>query len=68
MTEIYEIIFTCPWCGRGETLADKPAAANISCRCHDCGRFYNIDLKNQRVAKAAPKSKARAPCQHKKSK
>lgn len=54
---IYNINIPCPWCGRGETLADKPATVRISCRCHECGRFYNINLENQRAEKAAPISK-----------
>ena len=55
----YSINIPCPWCERGATLADKPAKVNISCRCHECGRFYNIDLENQRAFKTAPKPKSR---------
>ena len=66
MTEIYTITIACPWCRRGETLVDKTAAVNISCRCHECGRFYNIDLEHQRAERAAPKPKAREPCRKKK--
>ena len=59
----YDIIVNCPWCGLGETLADKPAAVNISCRCHECGRVYNIDLEHRRATRVQPKAKpkARAP-------
>ena len=59
----YGITVVCPWCGLGETLADKPAAVNISCRCHECGRVYNIDLENRRATRVQPKTKpkARAP-------
>ena len=61
----YSIAIRCPWCGKGETLVDKPAIVNISCRCHECGRFYNIDLQNQRAEKVAPIPKARAPARRK---
>ena len=62
----YNISVPCPWCGLGETLADKPAEVNISCCCHICGRFYNVDLENKRAEKAAPLPKARSPCRRKK--
>jgi len=60
----YGITVTCPWCGRGETLADKPAAVNLSCRCYECGHFYHIDLEHKRGIRAKPPGpcpKARSP-------
>ena len=64
----FPISVSCPWCERGETLADNPATVYISCRCYECGKFYDIDLKNKRALKAAPKPKARPPTKRKTNK
>jgi uncharacterized Zn finger protein len=58
----FPIAISCPWCDKGETLADKTADIKISCQCPKCGNFYQIDLKNQRSLKAKAKpSKASQP-------
>jgi len=57
----FSISIPCPWCKRGETLVDTTATVHISCRCYECGRFYNIDLLNKRAEKATPIPKARSP-------
>jgi hypothetical protein len=49
------IAVSCPWCEKGETLADKPADINISCQCPKSGNFYQIDFKYQRAAKVKAK-------------
>ena len=64
----FPIAVLCPWCEKGETLADKPADINLSCRCHACGKFYKIDLKNRRAEKAMSAPKARSPTKIKKNK
>ena len=63
----YDVSIPCPWCGLGETLADKSADVNISCRCHECGRIYLIDMKNLRAKRIPIKlqPKARSPCRRK---
>ncbi|AHM55817.1 hypothetical protein EAL2_c05150 [Peptoclostridium acidaminophilum DSM 3953] len=43
----------CPWCEKGETLADKPADIKISCQCPRCGRIYHVDFSTLKVEKAA---------------
>lgn len=51
----YPISIFCPWCEKGETLADKPADINVSIQCPKCGNFYQIDFKKQRAVKAKAK-------------
>jgi hypothetical protein len=57
----FPISVSCPWCKKGETLADKPADINVSCQCHHCGNFYNIDFKTGRAIRAGPKRKVKQP-------
>jgi len=46
-----ELTVKCPWCTKGETLADKPADIRISTRCNVCKQFYRIDFKTLEVVK-----------------
>ena len=52
----------CPWCGLGETLADKSADIRVSCQCNACKRFYKIDFRTLRAvrAKANPRKLLKA--------
>lgn len=50
-----EIAAPCPWCGRGETLADTTADIRVSCHCSVCGKYYRVDFNNMRVSKIKPK-------------
>ena len=45
----------CPWCRKGETLADTTADIRVSCCCSCCGRFYRIDFRTMRVIQINPK-------------
>ena len=54
---LYTISVSCPWCGRGETLADKNADINVSCRCHQCGNPYQVNFQTMRVTKGKLKKK-----------
>lgn len=49
----FPIVVRCPWCEKGETLADKPADINISCQCPRCGRIYLVDFSTLKVEKSA---------------
>ena len=51
---VFPIIVYCPWCGRGETLADKTADINVSCQCPRCGKYYLIDFKTGHAIRAGP--------------
>ena len=50
-----EVTVLCPWCKKGETLADNTANIRISCRCPVCGNYYRIDCNTMRVGKIRPK-------------
>jgi hypothetical protein len=54
-----ELAVLCPWCGQGETLADKQADIRISCQCNICRRFYRIDFQTLRAIKAKPRPRVR---------
>lgn len=41
----------CPWCGKGETLADGVALVTISVTCGKCGRFYTANLYTLKTEK-----------------
>ena len=60
MELFFPITVSCPWCERGETLANKPADINISCQCHRCGNCYHIDFNTGRAVKAKPTPKAKS--------
>ena len=49
-----ELAVPCPWCGQGETLADKYADIRVSCQCNACKRYYKIDFQTLRAIKAKP--------------
>lgn len=53
----FPISVPCPWCGRGETLADKAAEIHISCQCNRCGNYYHVDFNSLRAARAGPRPK-----------
>ena len=48
---------TCPWCGKGETLADRRAKVTISCCCPKCGRTYRADLDEMMTERSAPQKR-----------
>lgn len=41
----------CPWCKKGETLADGKAKVTISVQCPKCGRFFLGDLDTLKTEK-----------------
>lgn len=43
----------CPWCGKGETLADGTAKITISVQCSKCGRVYTGDLDTMKTERSA---------------
>ena len=50
-----DIYASCPWCGKGTTIADAKADVRISSKCSNCGNHYKFDLKTMRVDKIKPK-------------
>lgn len=45
---------TCPWCGKGEVLADGFGKLTISVQCPRCKNFYLGDLDTLRTTKTQP--------------
>lgn len=45
---------TCPWCGKGEVLADGTGKLTISVQCPRCKNFYLGDLDTLRTIKTQP--------------
>jgi len=45
---------TCPWCGKGEVLADGIGKLTISVQCPRCKNFYLGDLDTLRTIKTQP--------------
>ena len=45
---------TCPWCGKGEVLADGIGKLTISVQCPRCKNFYLGDLDTLRTTKTRP--------------
>ena len=55
----------CPWCGKGETLADGRGKITISVQCRKCGFTYLADLDRAATERATPQrrqGRARAHC------
>ena len=48
---------SCPWCGRSETPADKPAEVFMTCQCNCCENYYRIDFYTLEAVRAEPKIK-----------
>lgn len=36
---------TCPWCQKGTVVVEGHGEVKVSCRCHACGRFFQVDVK-----------------------
>ena len=45
---------TCPWCGKGEVLADGIGKLTISVQCPRCKNFYLGDLDTLKTIKTQP--------------
>lgn len=45
---------TCPWCGKGEVLADGIGKLTISVQCPRCKNFYLGDLDTFRTIRTQP--------------
>jgi hypothetical protein len=41
----------CPWCFKGEALADGKAKVTVSVQCPKCGRVYFGDLDTLKTVK-----------------
>lgn len=47
----------CPWCRKGETLADGRAKVTISVHCEKCNRIYHADLDSMTTERASPQKR-----------
>lgn len=48
----YTIHLVCPYCHKGETLADGRAKVTLSIMCPKCGGFYTADLDTMKTERA----------------
>ena len=51
MNNVFTRHMTCPWCNRGEALADRKAKVTISVQCPRCGRVFYGDLDTLKTEK-----------------
>ena len=47
----YKYRIKCPWCGRGEVLADQRENVTVSLMCSICKHLYLADFQNMRSIK-----------------
>ncbi len=43
----------CPWCHKGEVLADTKAKAQVSAQCPKCMKFFIGDLDNLKTERSS---------------
>lgn len=48
----YTIHLVCPYCRKGEALADGRAKVTLSIMCPKCGGFYTADLDTMKTERA----------------
>ena len=51
-SKLFSYSLICPWCGKGKTLANGFADAEISCVCSKCKKPYRGSLRNFKTFKA----------------
>ena len=44
---------TCPWCDKGALIAEGKGSVRISCRCHECGKFFKVDFQTMTAMRGA---------------
>lgn len=54
MQNNFHIHLICPYCHKGEALADGKAKVTLSIRCPKCGRFYTADLDTMQTEPSQP--------------
>lgn len=54
MTQIFTLHLICPWCSKGEILADGRARATVSAQCPRCKHFFRADLNSLKTERAQP--------------
>ena len=52
MKKNFYIHLVCPYCHRGEALADGKAKVTLSLVCPKCGGYYTADLETMKTDKA----------------
>jgi phage FluMu protein Com len=48
----YNRKLVCPWCNKGEVLADGKAKVTLSIMCPKCSRFFTGDLDTLKTERA----------------
>ena len=54
MTQTFTLHLICPWCSKGENLADGRASAIVSAQCPRCKHFFRADLNSLKTERAQP--------------
>lgn len=49
----------CPWCAKGEILADGKSAVTISAQCPRCKHIFWADLNSLKTERAQPQKRLR---------
>lgn len=52
MQHLFHRHLVCPWCKKGEVLADGKAKVTVSVMCPKCKRFFQGDLDTLKTEKA----------------
>lgn len=53
----FKIHLVCPWCRKGESLADGRAKVQISIQCSKCNNIFIADLDTSKTSKAKPQKR-----------
>lgn len=48
----FYIHHVCPWCNKGEVLADGKGKITLSVQCPKCGRFFTADMDKLKTERA----------------
>lgn len=54
MTQTFTQHLICPWCAKGEILADAKSVVTISAQCPRCKHFFRADLDSLKTERAQP--------------
>ena len=54
MSHVFKHHLVCPWCKKGETLADAKGKVTISVACPKCHRYYLADLDTGQTERSMP--------------
>lgn len=57
MQSVFDRHLICPWCKKGEVLADGRAKVTLSVKCPKCGHVFTGDLDNLKTEKTVPQKR-----------